>query len=233
MIEKYLELIEGEKKDEVVLWTSTVLKNYLKKQPENRIEIEHILDYLKSNKSPSRLKKMSYDQAKRKADEWNKSLQKKGKDLVETEEDVEDFLIKDDYRIVKLKSKNSYQREGNLMSHCVASYYGKKEVEIYSLRDNKNEPHCTIEIQKNKDKKYINQIKGKGNSLVSPKYINPVLDFLKLLNHDIREIELKQLGYQYMTMEEYEFLEKNVKGISWLDIGNKKYMYMMSNVEKK
>ena len=37
------------------------------------------------------------------------------------------------------------------MSHCVASYYGR-DVEIYSLRDKKNLPHCTLE----KD----NQIKG-------------------------------------------------------------------------
>jgi hypothetical protein len=38
------------------------------------------------------------------------------------------------------------------MSHCVASYYGR-DVEIYSLRDNKNLPHCTVEENK--------QVKGK------------------------------------------------------------------------
>lgn len=30
------------------------------------------------------------------------------------------------------------------MSHCVASYYGRN-AKIYSLRDSKNKPHCTIE----------------------------------------------------------------------------------------
>ncbi|WP_353889043.1 PcfJ domain-containing protein [uncultured Flavobacterium sp.] len=56
--------------------------------------------------------------------------------------------------MVTLKSESSYIREGKLMSHCVGSYYGRDKI-IYSLRDSKNNPHCTIE--------HGQQIKGKGN----------------------------------------------------------------------
>jgi hypothetical protein len=58
------------------------------------------------------------------------------------------------------------------MSHCVASYYGRDTV-IYSLRDSNNNPHCTIEDG--------NQIKGKGNGSVDPKYIDYVVKFLEKL----------------------------------------------------
>jgi hypothetical protein len=55
--------------------------------------------------------------------------------------------FKDGFKFVKLKSKPAFEREGKLMSHCVSGYHGREGIEIHSLRDEKNNPHCTIEIR--------------------------------------------------------------------------------------
>ena len=136
-----------------------------KRIPENCDiqEAEHVIDYMLSDKAPKRLEHATYEQMKNNTEKWNKTLIKKGKKVKETEDDVEVILdFGDGFKFVKLVGKKSYEREGFLMRHCVASYFGK-DTEIYSLRDNENNPHCTIE-------KDI-QIKGKGNGEIHPKYI--------------------------------------------------------------
>ena len=72
------------------------------------------------------------------------------------------------------------------MSSCVASYYGK-DVKVYSLRDKFNNPHCTME----KDQ----QIKGKGNGDIDPKYVGYVVKFLEISEMTVGENEMNHLGY--------------------------------------
>jgi hypothetical protein len=72
------------------------------------------------------------------------------------------------------------------MSHCVASYYWRN-VNVYSLRDKQNNPHCTIEENQ--------QIKGKWNGKIDPKYINYVVKFLEKLGMTVWENEMKNLWY--------------------------------------
>jgi len=68
-------------REEVLKWINTNLKNYIgkygTKNLENQTEIEHIIDYLISEDAPKRLKKMSYSEAKKNTEKWNKSLIKK------------------------------------------------------------------------------------------------------------------------------------------------------------
>jgi len=172
---------------DVFEWIEKHLTGHLAKNNSEQGEIEHIIDYLASDKRPKRLSKMSYEQAKTNGEKWLKVLAKKGKDIKEVEGDVE--VIKDfgdGFRIVKLIGESAYKREGFLMAHCVASYYGSSK-EIYSLRDSKNMPHCTME----KDQ----QIKGKGNGSISPKYIGYVVAFLEEVGMSVGDSEMKNLGY--------------------------------------
>jgi len=106
------------------------------------------------------------------------------------------FEYKDGFNIVKLISEDSYKREGKLMSHCVASY-ANKESEIFSLRDAKNNPHCTIEIKENE----VRQIKGKGNGSISPKYVHHILEFLEFKNLKINKHDMLKLGYLALPEE--------------------------------
>jgi hypothetical protein len=173
---------------DVFEWIEKHLSPFLEKNKTIQLtEVEHIVDYFASEKRPKRLSKMSYEQAKNNTDKWNKSLIKKGAGIKENASDVE--LIKDfgdGFKIVKLVGKAAYEREGFLMRHCVSSYFGL-EKEVYSLRDKDNMPHATLEEDQ--------QIKGKGNGSVSPKYIRYIVAFLEEVGMKVGDSEMKNLGY--------------------------------------
>lgn len=121
------------------------LKKHLIDNEENQTEIETILDYLYSNKV--NISKIGYSTILEKTEKWHKKLQSVAiKDIEKEWEDYEIYMdFWDWFKIVKLISKSCYEREGKLMSHCVASYFWRNS-KIYSLRDSKNLPHCTIEV---------------------------------------------------------------------------------------
>src|SRR5262249_15447219 len=109
--------------------------------------------------------------------------------------------FKDGFKIVQLVGKNAYEREGYLMRHCVASYHGSSK-EIYSLRDQDDMPHCTME----KDQ----QIKGKGNGNIHPKYVGYVVKFLEHAGMTVGDSEMRHLGY--INIEKFkEYLSKDTK----------------------
>lgn len=207
---KYLEYAQAfGATDEVKYWISHNLSNYLKENPEVQDDIEHIIDYLVSDDAPKRLKSMSYDEAKSNAEKWTKAQQKKGQHIKEADDDTEVVLdFKDGFKVVRLVGENAYKREGYLMRHCIASYYGSN-TEIYSLRDKDNNPHCTME----KDQ----QIKGKGNGDIHPKYIGYVVKFLEHIDMTVGDNEMKHLGYANMEKFKKE-LHKDTQYF------NKKYL---------
>jgi hypothetical protein len=61
------------------------------------------------------------------------------------------------------------------MGHCVGGP-GYENKDIYSLWDNKNRSHVTVEADDNK--KTIQQIKGKGNKEPVEKYLPASIDFV-------------------------------------------------------
>jgi hypothetical protein len=171
--------------EEVLKWVKSTLKTKLSKEEKSTEEVEHILDFL--CQSNLKIARMSYDQAHEKTIKWNDNLQKKGLGVIELDTDIETVLdFKDGFKIVKLIGENSYKREGMLMRHCVASYFGKN-VEVYSLRDKNNLPHATME----KDQ----QIKGKGNGDIHPKYVDYIVKFLEHTGMTVGDSEMKHLGY--------------------------------------
>ncbi|MEK9694532.1 MAG: PcfJ domain-containing protein, partial [Candidatus Poseidoniales archaeon] len=173
--------------EDKIAWVNTHLGKHEKEITTD--EAEHIIDFLASDAAP-RVARLSYKDAKIKADAWSKKLQDEAAQIHEAPEDTEVVLdFGDGFKIVKLIGENAFKREGNLMRHCVASYYGK-DTEVYSLRDKNNNPHCTIE----KDK----QIKGKGNGDIHPKYIDYVVRFLEHTGMKVRASEMEHLGYKDM-----------------------------------
>jgi 3-methyladenine DNA glycosylase AlkC len=78
------------------------------------------------------------------------------------------------------------ETEGNFMGHCVGNYaraVKSKKTIIYSLRDNKNKPHVTIEVTKGQ----IVQIQGKENKDPIQKYhamLDEWLEAKKLHNNE-------------------------------------------------
>ena|SRR3990167_1856357 len=211
---------------EVLEWCKSVLEAHEKKHAVDISEREHIIDYLASDRAPARLRKMSYAQAKLAAEKWSTSQQKKGSGIVDTDEDIEtihDFL--DGTKIVKLKTKKALQREGFFMAHCVGNYDPERST-IYSYRDKKNFPHATFEVSKSGEE--IVQVKGKGNGPIHPKYIHPILAFLKAIGLNVRPFDMKNLGYAHVTKEAEavlcQFVDKRGRGPNLLALFGEKYL---------
>lgn len=224
---------------EVAAWINSVVKNYLEKNEENVGEIEHCIDYLNARAKkfekrgkPLRLKKMSYQEAKEKSEDWVKTMNKKGRNIVETEQDIEEVMVLDNgLRLVKLIGKNAYKREGKLMSHCVASY-ADKNTNVYSIRDSSNNPHCTLEVPE--DYSSIHQIKGKGNGAIHPKYTGSVLKALKYFKKaKIKKNELAYLGYREISPEVFEIYNSNFKDFKYMNYDGSIFMYVHQKFNKK
>lgn len=218
-----------EVKNEVLDFISRIVSSSQKKgKIIDQGKLEHIIDaFLATGRT--KLRKMSYKDAVRLSEEWTASLNKKAANIIETEEDVKVLKrFKSGMQWVRLVGKAAFEREGKLMSHCVGSYYEKSKEDkfaIYSLRDVNNMPHCTLEVA---GKDSINQIKGKGNGSIHPKYIKYVIDILtKHFKLPVRDSELENLGYKHIAGEALHFLEANFK-IKKITFQNKVYCYMNS-----
>lgn len=211
---------------EVAEWIGTVLEKYAKRARLDQSETEHVLDYLLSDAAPKRLRRMSYEQARVAAEQWSKANQKRGRNLTDGPSDLETLHAFDDgSRIVRLLTKNAYQREGFLMSHCVGGYNpASADVHIYSYRDKKNVPHATFEVRKNDNQ--IVQLKGKGNGSIHPRYIRPILTFLEKVGVPVRKSEMANLGYHHVSDDVLGFLDL-IKGAreQVQEIGGEKYLF--------
>jgi hypothetical protein len=160
-----------------------------------RMDLEHAISYLETVRDPSRV---SVPLAI-----------KGGVDLLEQEnkkassdEDLEGIEVlhkfPDGYTFVNVVSKQALQREGKLMQHCVGQEQqayirnvAKGTLQIWSLRDKSNNPHCTIEyIPKTKK---INQIKGKQNNGVVSKYVPYVKKVLEIAKKKKMVTEIEDL----------------------------------------
>lgn len=219
--------------DEVKYWINHNLNNYLEKPEnhENQSEIEHIIDFLNSDKAPRRLQKMSYAEAREASKRWLKTLIKQGADLEEVEDVDYDVIIdfKDGFKLVKLKSELAFKREGFLMGHCVASYFNK-DGSVYSLRDSRDMPHATLEIPENRDTIY--QCKGKGNGPIHHKYISYILDTFTFFGFPVRESELSNLGYfrpeSVGNKKQVQWFLKTFPKASTMTFNGKRFFYIGS-----
>ena len=212
--------------EEGKLWIQRRVERHCMEHSENVGEIEHIIDWMNSTDAHPRCGRMTYDEARRAAVKWVKKLHKKGHHIKELEGDTETVLTLGDYRVAKLVGEPAFKREGLLMSHCVASYYGRQNVEIYSVRDHLNNPHATIEVTRDQ----VLQIKGKGNGAIHPEYIHIVLKFLEEVTHlPIRGSEMRNLGYVPLQKIIRKVLKK-LTSIRTLKLGDTTYGFMQGKI---
>jgi len=167
-------------------WLQNSIKNkdafevYFK--PRFKTEVKHILDYfmigLENNERElSKISKLKFKAALAAANKWTQEMNKQAGEW----DDFKGIEIVRKYKKgvkwVRVFSKQACEREGKVMDHCVGGYY--KDVRdgltsIYSLRDNTNKPHCTIEVRDGG----VEQIKGYSDGTVEPQYQKYVLNFL-------------------------------------------------------
>ena len=144
--------------------------------------IQYIVDW--ANKNRPNITKLSFEEAEKLSVEWHKKFEVNinESNVNNTANNAEDERI-----IYKCKDKKSFfiilrpedlKGEGEMMGSCVGSYIDKvrsgKSI-IVSLRDIKNQPHVTIEIDVHTGT--TTQVRGKNNSDTLGKYQKMIVEF--------------------------------------------------------
>jgi len=113
-------------------------------------------------------------------DEMRRKLQIQKMDMPDVEEDRIVFKFSDNNHFLYLLTPKDLKHEGAVMGHCVAGSHYKNKINnrkslILSLRDSKNMPHVTIEIDV--DRRQVVQQYGKGNKKPVDKYLDMIIEF--------------------------------------------------------
>ncbi len=123
--------------------------------------------------------------------EWHQSIKNGNKNLqyqqnnpvyIFKSPDYQKNLFSNGWTIQQIKTQNDLIVQGNKMDHCVSDYFqavDSGESRIFSLRDQKNQPHITI--QTDSDITDFNQIFGKSNSEPKKQYMYLVVEWIKSL----------------------------------------------------
>jgi len=127
----------------------------------------------------------SFESAMLEQETWHQNLiaafQITAIDIPEIEQERIIYRCSDKEYFLYLLDKNDLVYEGQKMSMCIGQKMYKDRIRngtyIYlSLRDKKNEPHITIEIETGANK--IRTIVGKANTSPDPKYLDKILEFI-------------------------------------------------------
>lgn len=197
-------------------WKNSTLKNHVKKHKPPQAEVDHVLDFLK-NHPQEKLCRASYPQILAKSIRWTTRLNKKKV----TQAGEVDILIKGKkYNLVQLKDHTAFAWEGKKMGHCVLSYFEQGSL-IYSIRDQDNIPHVTIEIQERTQKNLLVQAQGQDNAVLPEKYYEFFISAAEKMNWEISESTLETLGFSKSPDLDLDLYFKNPK---YKKINNQNYI---------
>ncbi len=154
-----------------------------------KLEAQQILDYL-CNGHEGDLSALSVSEVISRTRLWSLRRQRKASDTEDLQGIKPVLEYPTGYKWVTVISPASLFRENKLMEHGIASSYGKGLIDVYSLRDDQNQPQVTIEVNKNYNS--IVQIKGRGNSRILREFSfrEHIFDFINFSmfavnNHDV------------------------------------------------
>ncbi len=172
-----------------------------------KARLDHMMDWFRNNPEPPRLDRMTPEQVEQAANKEMEIANKRAEKLKGQAEPEENFKVMMEfpggYRMVELLTQPALDREGNYMGHCIGSAHGKclivdKTHRAFSLRDSRNMPHATIEIEVGKkgsplgSRNQTTEIKGKRNVAPVRRYWEMIAEFLEKnkfkLYHDSENI---------------------------------------------
>ena len=161
--------------------------------------LSHLADWFASN-SPTRrgvdIMQLTSDEVLEKLKEWDVELASK-MDEAQTEGGTVVAKLDDGWTIRQITNTDEAKQEGDAMGHCVGGYGNSIQnghMLIYSLRDPKNQPHGTIEIDPvdvgyvddwDDGERYPNEAEIDPNAYEIQKRNNAVL---KELSQDVKTI---------------------------------------------
>jgi len=175
--------------------------------PSERVEfLNHVIDYFNAKSDDpgflDKLYKKTYDQVYNvEIPEWERQLRANvGKHKKNPLDEGVDYNVvkrwNNGFKMVHYKTKKACKFEGQAVGHCAKSYSPNR---LYSLYDEKDMPHATLEVRDGKD---VHQIKGKQNAAPVPKYRPFIVDFIKSVKFNVVK-EGKNIGMAYWNGKFY------------------------------
>lgn len=148
-------------------------------------ETNRVLDWYNYMRSID-LYRMNFQQAIETANGRNERKIRRYEGLKKLPLSDETIVFSDgDYHIVLLDTDNKFDLEGCLMNNCINSDFKFEEDAngipgmLYSIRDNKNNPHVTFTIHDDGLYFELSEIKGKCNSFPKLKYFTIFINWIK------------------------------------------------------
>lgn len=160
------------------VWIGREISNNLELTNQQN-DFQYIIDWAKKDKPD--IFSLSFEDAFKSAQEWHNSLKTTGKYKI-FEEDKDDkrvvYVSKNKKFFFMLLNVNELDAEGDIMRNCVSSYKNKVirgHSLIISMRDIKNQPHVTIEVDVRTSS--VTQVRGKANTSPSKEYMKIITEF--------------------------------------------------------
>lgn len=142
-------------------------------------DFQFIIDWAKKEKPD--IFALSFNEAYKLSDEWHKNIQTSGRYKI-FKDDKDDeriiYVTKDDKFFFMLLKPSELDVEGDIMRNCVGNYKQKlirEQSLIVSMRDMKNQPHVTIEIDIKTST--VTQVRGKANQNPTKEYMKAITEF--------------------------------------------------------
>ena len=163
--------------EKISVWIANQVKKF-NLDKTNESDFRDILDWVKGSQGAVNIKTHDFESAKKAAKEWHDQNFKVNNDLVLKDKKI--ILQTGPYYWVQLKTVEDCVEEGEAMGHCIGGEEHSGPISrgdhlAFSMRDNKNKPHITLEIDR---KKNIIEFKGKQNDAPIPSYMNHGVEFL-------------------------------------------------------
>lgn len=142
-------------------------------------DFQFVVDWAKKEKPD--IFSLSFEEAYRLSDEWHKNIKFVLKNRIFEDDKDESRIIyrcNDGKHFFLLLKASDLDSEGNIMRNCVGSYKNKVSAGrslIISLRDNKNQPHVTIEVDVQTST--VTQVRGKANAVPTEEYMKLITEF--------------------------------------------------------
>ncbi len=148
-------------------------------------DVRYIADYFNgSQEIPDNVWQMDWQSVFALSEEWHDQIGKGYKFTGDYQHKDIVYKFDNGFTIVDVNTEHDLGIEGQKMGHCVGTYcddVASGKTTIYSLRDKKNDPHATIEVNSGGG---VDQIKGNGNSKPKDRYAKMILQWLRTTDLD-------------------------------------------------
>lgn len=208
----------------ISLWMDR--NNFKMRDELERVAIRSFLCHKYSHKSSINF---NYEECIKKLENYLVEQQKRDPSTSGLVEKV--YSFSNGFSIVRLLDIKSKQWEATHMRNCLGTHFYSVNENVYSLRDSKNVPHCTIEI--NPKENSVIRVRGKLNNPLSKKYSSYILEFIDSKHIQIDHQEFEFIGYTKLKNNQAKAIKNFFKNPVFIVREKNTYLWTGNILEKR